>query len=244
MKNFVIFFAIFSFYSCGENWKVGKNDQPSKTESPPPVHTVEEQEPENDLVYKEIFIKRPVISEIYLGKFQEGDILKLSISGEKITPIFGPTTVKIFESNWSEQICINFTKYQCLEMPKKGTCRIRYRDYKESIDPIDFKANSANFKIKLKVGNKFYPIGTIIDQSLGKVDLKLKISKELLKESSDLYLMVIPDDNLGDVNTGFLGFDNCEGLGKSNFFHTGPKEMKLYKNQARRKYKVSVWLAE
>ena len=53
----------------------------------------------------------------------------------------------------------------CLAFPLNGECRHRFRDQLPSqIHPLDFPHDLWELKLKLKIGDKIYPLGDITDE--------------------------------------------------------------------------------
>jgi len=225
--------------SCGENWDEEKEDIHNDVPSTPQVY------------FEQILEKEQIVKEAFLAMVNEHDVLIFTLTGKLTTPQFGPVYERRYSSRWKERFCeprdpgcrmCNLLQklMYCYDITEKGHCNLKYRDYNGRIeDTIFFTDSIDESKIRIKIGNNLYPLGKITYHEGMAIKTEFVVSKEMLQESNELSLVVVPDPNQGNIKTGFLGYGSCQGHGKRGFSHGGSTASATHANQIQREFLVS-----
>ena len=204
MRKIPLVFFIFALNSC--EWDI-KESVKQKEQKPS---------------WRQIVFEKEVGSTYDLNflvmSLQEEGHLKLVLRGTHFIPEFSQVYTKDSQSVWEEEEC-----HEALSIPvcqwniKRGSCRSQFRDYLgEREEKIGFE-NSNQIRLAYQVGDKTYPLGEILEHDNEKVIFGVEITPEMVRDSKELQLIVLPDPNEKDLSVGFVGYLYCEGQGQKNF---------------------------
>ena len=233
VKQLLLVALLFSLASCGEKWE----EEQEKVHTPPVPSSPQ-------IIYESIVEKENVISEIFLSDVQVGDIVILTVTGKKLIPMFSSTYERSYRSFWDDRHCerdpIFSTKRICFDIPRRGQCNLKYRNFSGNVEQeILFSDKAEDSKLRLRIGDNLYPLGKIIDHGGMVITTEFFISREMLQENNELSLVVTPDPNKGNVKTGFLGYGSCQGRGRRHFRHEGSTSNRTYENRIKRAFIVT-----
>lgn len=228
-----------SLVGCGNYWD---------EENPPEVK--DEIQTENSPKRETVFESEKLTSEIALGQLQANSIIEVYLVGTKYSPQFSNIIDRNYQFRWTKKICIRDPicrmclapkLLECFESKRRGTCTHKFRDRSNDLkSPYLFDQDVLNVSVKLRIGKNIYPLGAIKDHFGAKVVTRFKLSEEMLSESNEVFLIVTPEPNMGNVQTGFLGFGRCDGKGERSFSSGGPTGSSQVANQDRVEFKASV----
>lgn len=227
-------------FGCGDFWKETNADEQKLN-----ISTESHQGPRRELVID----SESLVTEISLGHLEPLDIIEVHLQGSKIAPQFSSAFDRVYQSRWTKRYCVSDTCrrcprlnfIECFDEEKSGQCIHRYREQAEDkTTPLLFDKLPLEISAKIRIGKNLYPLGAIIDNQGTTIITRFQLSKEILAESSDVFLIVNPEPIQGNVQTGFLGFVTCEGQGQKSFTSGGPTSSAQIANQERIEYKASV----
>ncbi|WP_127718212.1 hypothetical protein [Halobacteriovorax sp. HLS] len=238
-KSLLIVGCLGLLVSCGENWD---KESDEVVENPQPAPTV---------YYEPVLENELVTSDKYIAELKANETLIITFTGKVSTQLFSPIYQRSYPSGWTDRECeirgpicrhCDFLKRRiCWDRRRSGSCNLKYRNFDGmNENDIIFSDNLNETKLRVKIGGNLYPLGKIIDYSAISMTTEFKVSEEMIQESSEAYLSIVPDTNHGDVRIGFLGYGSCFGHGKRKFYHGGSTASSSRKNQASRAYKVNV----
>ncbi len=239
LKSLLIVGSLGLLASCGENW----DKEPDEIiDHPRPVSTV---------YYEPVLESALVTSEEYIADLKANETLVFTFTGKVSSPLFSPVYQRSYPSGWTDRECeildrpcrrCDFFKRRiCWDRRRSGRCNLKYRNF-DGVNEHDiiFTDNLSDTKLRVRIGSNLYPLGKIIKYSAISVTTEFNVSEEMIQESSEAYLSIIPDTNHGNVRVGFLGYGSCFGHGRRKFSHGGSTTSSSRKNQASRAYKVNV----
>lgn len=221
--------------SCGDNF----------WEKPKEIQTG----PDRNFILNDEVIK----DSISLGHFSISDILEVHIEGKKIIPQFSEIYQKSYKSKWEKTVCLpdhcrhcmNTILMDCFEQTINGNCNHKYRDQVSNLEePLLFDKPLVDVSLKFKIGKNLYPLGELTKHHGNSIVTRFQISKEMLLEDDEVFLVVIPEPTLGQVKIGFQGFGACDGQGKLAFKSGGPTNSNSIPQQNKIEYKTSVILEQ
>jgi hypothetical protein len=227
-------------FSCGDFWKVPTDDE-QKTNFITDIR----QGPQRELIID----SESLVTEIALGHLEPLNIIEVHLQGSRFAPQFSSTIDRVYQSSWTKRYCVSDTCrrcprlnfIECFEQEIKGQCVHRYRDQSEvKMTPLIFDKSPMEISAKIRIGKNIYPLGPLADNQGNMVITRFQLTKEILTETDEVFLVVVPEPNQGNVQTGFLGFTTCEGQGQSSFTSGGPTASAQVPNQERIEYKASV----
>jgi len=64
--------------------------------------------------------------------------------------------------------------------------------------------------------SKVLSLRTIIENQGSTLTARFQLSKDMITESDEIFLVVVQEPIQGSVQTGFLGFGSCDGTGKTS----------------------------
>jgi hypothetical protein len=239
LKSLLIVGSLGLLASCGENWDKEPDEM---IDHPRPAPTV---------YYEPVLESELVTSDKYIADLKANETLVITFAGKVSTPLFSPIYQRSYPSGWIDRECEIFgpicrrcdllKRRVCWDRRRSGSCNLKYRNF-DGVNEHDiiFTENLNETKLRVRIGRNLYPLGKIISYSAVSVTTEFKVSEEMILESSEAYLSIIPDTNHGHIRVGFLGYGSCFGHGRRKFSHGGSTSSTSRKNQASRAYKVNV----
>ena len=225
--------------SCGENWD---KESDEVVKHPTPAETI---------YYEPIFKAEIVTTDKFIADLNAKETLIITFNGKLSSPVFSHVYQRNYPSGWTDRECeildrpcrrCEFLKRKiCWDRRRSGRCNLKYRNFDGfNEQDIIFSENLNKTKLRIRIGNNLYPLGKIVSYSGVSITTEFKVSKEMIQESNEAYLSIIPDTNHGNIRIGFLGYGSCFGHGKRKFSHGGSTSSSNRLNQANRAYKVNV----
>ena len=191
-----------------------------------------------------IFEDQWIDSETLVSYVNEGDEVILHVSGITKRKEFVDYE-EVYLSTWIEEEC----KYQwggrgqkkhvCSDVRKHGTCKISYRrEVDKTESPIDFNRDS-EVPLEALINDRSYRFDDIHFHDNSTMILTLKIKREMLEETSELYIKPV-NEYLGDIKIGFLGYTDCPGDSQNDFSSGGSTFLELVPDELKKELLVSV----
>ena len=240
LKLILIVTSITLLASCGENWD---KEADEVIDHPVPVAPT--------VYYEPILESEIIVSDKYIADLKSQETLIITFTGKVSTPMFGPVYQRCYPSGWVDRECeildrpcrrCELLKRKiCWDRRRSGGCNLKYRNF-DGLNEQDviFTDNLNDTKLRIRIGDNLYPLGKIVNYTALSITTEFKVSKEMIQETNEAFLSIIPDSNLGNIRIGFLGYGSCFGRGKRRFSHGGSTSSSNHKNQATRTYKVNV----
>ena len=195
-----------------------------------PVDTDEDQTP--DPVVKEptlepvvdiIFENEKMDQELFVSHVNVGDVVVVHINkGLKQERRFSAIYEKTVESNWTIQKCSRSPEIykgltECYDLLQKGKCKVFYRDdLGERESPIDFKEETDNIPLKLKIGKHEYDFDHVKLYDRYSVNTSFTVNQEMLQGTNELYIKPSTGSK-SKVKIGFINYSDCPNQEKMNF---------------------------
>ena len=195
IKKKIAFVFLFCFLlaSCGGN-KKEENDEIIKMLA----------SAAGNCYFSEILFNEIMEDEIFLLGIHEETHFRVEVEGETTTAIFSDVYEKKETSSWEEEGAYF-----------EGICFAKYRDHRANkVLPVKFSKNPEDYRLRFKIGDKTYPLGKLVAHKSTKVILDFFLTKEMLQNGDGLSLILEKDKKKSYLEVGFLGYHNCEGLGK------------------------------
>lgn len=252
-----------ALFGCGDFWnpkepeikKINDKTETSEKNDDSPKKEQESKEEQETNIEKTphrqrklLIESQTLISQLSLGKLESSTtVIEISLMGTRTSPQFTEVFDQSYQSSWTRRYCVSESCktcprfVECFDEDLLGQCIHRYRERTEDLTtPLQFNKSLDELSIKIRIGQKTYSLGEVVDNQGEVLVTRFKLSKEMSFESNEILLEVTAEPNQGMVPVGFLGLGDCAGTGKPSFKSGGPTASDQVLNQEKIEYRVSV----
>ncbi|NOT77738.1 MAG: hypothetical protein HOP07_01900 [Bacteriovoracaceae bacterium] len=233
-------------FGCGDFWNPKEPEVKKINDKNETNETNTERTP--SLQRKILIESQTVVSQLSLGRIESNaTAIEISLMGTRTSPQFTAVFDQAYQSSWTRRYCVSescktCTRFiECFDEDLHGQCIHQYRERTEDlIAPLLFNKSIDQLSIKIRIGQKSYSLGEVVDNQGETLVTRFTLAKDMQFESNEIFLEVTAEPNQGMVPVGFLGLGNCAGTGKPAFQSGGPTASDQVLNQERIEYRVSV----
>lgn len=255
LKHGLLVGLLLGLVGCGDFWDesyVGPEadaDVDYQTDLEPEPDSEPKPEPRRDLVLNE----EELSDSLFIGVVAPNEIIEVHLTGTKFTPQFTDIYERSFRSKWTATVCppppfcseprpdCPIIHSSCYNESRRGECIHRYRDQlQEKSAPLVFDQAVVDVSAKLKIGDNTFYLGEIVQNHGLAIVTRFQVSKEMLIESDEVFLVATPEPSKGRVKVGFQGFGRCQGEGQRSFNSGGSTRSSNVHDRERIEYNASV----